>query len=81
MPTNYPKKPFVINVKVVCLQGRNLSDDWGACLFIYSCYARRVSFEINLNSKETRRAEHEYMNKHPPPPVSVLVTSLSACIL
>ena len=34
---------------------------------MYSCYARRISFEINSNSKEIRRAEHEYMNKHPPP--------------
>ena len=46
---------------------------------MYSCYARRISFEINPNSKEIRRAEHEYMNiKHPPPPppISVLDTSL-----
>ena len=44
---------------------------------MYSRYARRISFEINSNSKEIRRAEHEYMNKHlPPPPISVLVTSL-----
>ena len=35
---------------------------------MYSCYARRISFEINSNSKELRRAEHEYMNKHPSPP-------------
>ena len=59
-------------------QGRNLSDNWEGCLFIYSCYAQQISFEINLNSKEIRRAGHEYMNKHPPPPprISVLVTSL-----
>ena len=31
-----------------------------------------ISFEINSNSNEIRRAEHEYMNKHPP--ISVLVT-------
>ena len=42
------------------IQGRNLSDNWGGeCLFMYSCYARRISFEINSNSKEIRRAEHE----------------------
>ena len=41
---------------------------------MYSCYARRVSFEINSNSKEIRQAEHEYMNKHSA--FSVLVTSL-----
>ena len=46
----------------------------GGCLFIYSCYGQRISFEVNSNSKQIRRAEHEYMNKHPP--ISVLVTSL-----
>ncbi len=40
----------------------------GGCIFIYSCSARRISFEMNLISKEIRRAEHEYMNVHPPPP-------------
>ena len=30
--------------------------------------ARRISFEIKFISKEIRRAEHEYMNIHPPPP-------------
>ena len=33
----------------------------GGCLLIYSCDARRISFEINSNSKEIRRAEHEYL--------------------
>ena len=52
-------------------QGRNLSDilrGGGVYSYNYSCYARRISFEINTNLKEIRRAEHEYMNKHPPPP-------------
>ena len=40
----------------------------GGCIFIYSCSARLISFEINLISKEISRAEHEYMNMHPPPP-------------
>ena len=31
---------------------------------------------MNLNSKEIRRAEHEYMNIHPPPPINALVTPL-----
>ncbi len=38
----------------------------GGCIFIYPCSARRISFEINLISKEIRRAEHGYMNIHPP---------------
>ena len=46
---------------------------------MYSCYARRISFEINSNSKEIRRAEHEYMNKHPP--INVLVTSMLLSLL
>ena len=29
-------------------------------------------------SKETSRAEHEYMNKHPPPPINVLATAVTA---
>ena len=47
-----------------------------------SCYARRISFEINSNSKEIRRVEHEYMNKHLPP-ISVIIDyrSLTACSL
>ena len=38
----------------------------GGCIFIYSGYARLTSFEINFISKETSRAEIEYMNIHPP---------------
>ena len=49
----------------------------GGCIFIYSGYARLTSFEINLISKETSRAEPEYMNIHPPPPINVLATALS----
>ncbi len=40
-------------------------------MFIYSCSARLISFEITLKqliSKEIRRAEREYMNIPPPPP-------------
>ena len=51
-----------------------IGEGGGGCLFIYSCYARRISLDINSNSKEIRGAEHEYMNKHHP--ISVVVTSL-----
>ena len=47
---------------------RALIGGGGGCIFIYSCSARRISFEMNLISKEIRRAEHEYMNIHTPPP-------------
>ena len=49
----------------------------GGCIFIYSCSARRVSFQIHqfeYDLKEARQAEHEYMNIHIP--INVLVTSL-----
>ena len=49
----------------------------GGCIFIYSSYARLISFEINFITKETSRAEPEYMNIHPPPPpISVLAPAL-----
>ncbi len=48
----------------------------GGGIFIYSCSARLISFEMNLISKEIRRAEHEYMNIPPPPPINALVTPL-----
>ena len=44
--------------------------------FIYSDYARLISFEINFITKETSRAEPEYINIHPHPPVSVLAPAL-----
>ena len=31
---------------------------------------------IKFNFKEIRRAEHEYMNVHPPPPINALVSPL-----
>ena len=37
----------------------------GGCIFIYSGYARLISFEINFITKETSQAEPEYMNIHP----------------
>ena len=35
---------------------RALIGGGGGCIFIYSCSARRISFEMNLISKEIRRA-------------------------
>ena len=35
---------------------------------------------LQLISKEIRRAEREYMNMHPPPPINALVRALSAVI-
>ena len=46
---------------------RTLIGGGGGCIFIYSDSARLASFEINFISKETSRAEPEYMNIHPPP--------------
>ena len=39
---------------------------------------------MNLISKEIRRAEHEYMNIHPPPPrppINALVTPLTILLV
>ena len=49
------------------LQGRTLSDNGGGgVIHVFVLYDRRISFEINSNSKEIRRTEHEYLNKNPP---------------
>ena len=34
-------------------------------IFIYSCSAQLISFEIESTSKEIKRAEHEYINMSP----------------
>ena len=64
--------------------GRRNTQGWvgartlvGRCIFINSGYARLISFEISFITKETSRAEPEYMNIHPPPPISVLAPTLS----
>ena len=51
----------------------------GGCIFIYSGYARLISFEINFITKETGRAEPEYMNIHTN--ISVLAPALYTYIL
>ena len=54
----------------------------GGDVFIYSCSVLPDRFlfkliNLNLILKNTRRAEHEYMNIHPPPhAINVLVTAL-----
>ena len=50
---------------------RTLVGGGGGCIFIYSGSARLTSFEINFISKETSRAEPEYMNIHPPPQLAL----------
>ena len=52
---------------VVRAGARTLIGGGGGYIFIYSGYARLISFEINFITKETSRAEPEYMNIHPPP--------------
>ncbi len=57
---------------------RTLIWEGGGGMFLYSCNARLISFEINLKkqliSKEISRAEHEYMNIHPP--INILAPAL-----
>ena len=44
-------------------------------IFIYSCSAQLISFEIESTSKEINCAEHEYLNM-PPPTLIALATLL-----
>ena len=45
-----------------CRAGARTPIGGGGGIFIYSSYARLISFEINFIAKETSRAEPEYMN-------------------
>ncbi len=55
---------------------RALIGGGGGGIFIYSCSARLISFEMKrLISKEIRRAEHDYMNI-PLPQINAVVTPL-----
>ncbi len=46
----------------------------GGCIFIYSCSARRISFEMKLKRNLSEQA-HEDMNIHPP--INAQVTPLT----
>ena len=60
------KVSALLHCAVARAVARMLIGGGGGCIFIYSGYARLTSFEINFISKETSRAEPEYMNIHPP---------------
>ena len=50
--------------------------DWkGEYSYFLNCFVRRISFEIScyvgVISKEIRRAEHEYLNIHLLPPLTL----------
>ncbi len=55
----------------------------GGCIFIYSCSARLISFEINLKTTDFKRNSsgitriYEYT---PPPPINALATALNTNI-
>ena len=57
---------FLQNIYVLSRAGARTLIWRGGCIFIYSGCARLISFEINFITKETTRAEPEYMNIHPP---------------
>ncbi len=62
-----------------CIQGRRKIDNWGGGghIFIYSCYAQLISFEIEikiLKSIVFTVCEQEYMNICPP------IIDLPACL-
>ena len=51
----------ILNVKrhplgvILGAVARALIGGGGGCIFIYSCYARRISFEINLKTTDFKR--------------------------
>ena len=51
-------------------------------IHIYSCYARLISFEINLKTTDFKRNPsgitriYEYTPPPPPPPINALATAL-----
>ncbi len=61
------KYPYKKGVTRALIRGRG-----GGCIFIYSCFARRISLEIKFISKEFSRAEHDHINIYPS--INALVT-------
>ena len=61
---------------IYSVQWRRQLDKWGD-IFIYSCSAQLISFEIESISKEINCAEHEYMNMSPS--LIELATPLTVC--
>ena len=57
---------FLQNIYVLSRAGARTLIGGGGCIFIYSGYARLISFEINFITKETTRAEPEYRIYTPP---------------
>ena len=76
---------YSLKTPIVLVQDNEITSTWcdgayvravartliGGCIFIYSSSARLTSFEINFISKETSRAQLEYMNIHPPPQLTL----------
>ncbi len=50
----------------------------GGCIFIYSCYARLISFEINLKTTDFKRNPSGITRiyEYTPPPINALATAL-----
>ena len=49
----------------------------GGCIFIYSCFARQISFQIEFDLKRNSSGRNEYMHEYTPPPqINVLATAL-----
>ena len=54
---------------------------WGGGIFIYSCFAGHISFQIDQFEFDLKRNSSGrtliYMNIPPPPPINVLATALA----
>ena len=65
-------------------QGRRYNVNWGGggYIFIYSCFAGQISFQIDQFEFDLKRNSsgrtriYEYTPPPPPPPISVLATAL-----
>ena len=67
-------KTFIQYQRNHCSQGCRKIDNWGGAMFIYSCSAQLISFEIViqiLNSIVFTVCEHEYINIAPPPVIDL----------
>ena len=72
------KEIKIIGYGEYLLQWRRQLNKWGD-IFIYSCSAQLISFEIESVSKEINCAECEYMNMSPS--LIKLATPLICCIM
>ncbi len=70
-PAKPQNRSLLFDVELYLAHGRRKIGKWGGGgIFIYSCYAQLICFEIKiLKSIVLTVYEQEYMNMCPPPPL------------